>query len=167
LEEDPDEPNWHLALAMALKRKGGRQGSLDDYEVARKLAPDDLALRNAYDSLLASAPGEQAEAAGAHGNAVDAIHKVGHDVSPPSCAYCPDPPYSKKARAAKYSRTCVVQIIVNAVGDVVNVRVVKPLGLGLDENAVNTVHPWKFRPAIREGVPVNVRMLVEISFRLF
>jgi len=95
------------------------------------------------------------------------IHKVGADVSPPSCAYCPDPPYTKKARTAKYSATCVVQIIVNSLGDVVNVRVVKPVGLGLDENGVNTVRTWKFRPAIREGVPVNVRMLVEISFRIY
>jgi len=67
LEEDPDEPYWHLALAMALKQKGDRQGILDDYEVARKLAPDDEALRSAYDSLSASAPGEHAEAAGTRG----------------------------------------------------------------------------------------------------
>jgi len=73
----------------------------------------------------------------------------------------------EQGRAAKYSATCVIQIIVNKLGEVVNVRVVKPVGLGLDENAVNTVRNWKFRPAMREGVPVNVRMLVEISFRLY
>jgi len=59
LEEDPDEPYWHLALAMALKQKGDRQGILDDYEVARKLAPDDEALRRAYDSLLTPPPQNQ------------------------------------------------------------------------------------------------------------
>jgi len=45
--------------------------------------------------------------------------------------------------------------------------VFKPLGLGLDESAVNTVRTWKFHPAIREGVPVAVRMLVETSFRIY
>jgi len=39
----------------------------------------------------------------------------------------------------------------------VDVKVVKPVGLGLDENTADTVRTWKFHPAIREGVPVNVR----------
>ena len=146
LKEDPDEPYWHLALAMALNRKGDRQGILDDYEVARKLAPDDEVLQASYDSLLALATGKQAEAGDAHG---EAIYELGSNVSRPSCAYCPDPPYTKKARGAWYSGTCVVQIVVNQLGDVESVRVVKPLGLGLDENAVNTVRTWKFHPAIR------------------
>jgi tetratricopeptide (TPR) repeat protein len=114
LEEDPDEPYWHLALAMALKRKGDRQGILDDYEVARKLVTDDAALRAAYESPLAPAMDEQAASAGAQGEAIGAIHEVGSGVSAPSCAHCPDPRYAKKARAAKYQATCVVQIIVNA-----------------------------------------------------
>jgi len=42
----------------------------------------------------------------------------------------------------------------------VDVKVVKPVGLGLDENAADTVRTWKFHPAIREGVPVNVSTYV-------
>ena len=152
---------------MALKRKGDRQGILDDYEVASKLARDDAALRSAYDSLWAPAMGEQAASAGAQGEAIGAIHEVGSGVSPLSCAYCPDPPYTEKARRAKYSGTWVVWIVVNHLGEVESVRVFKPLGLGLDESAVNTVRTWKFHPAIREGVPVAVRMLVETSFRIY
>jgi len=165
LKEDPDEPYWHLALAMALNRKGDRQGILDDYEVARKLAPDDEVLQASYDSLLTLATVKQAEAGGDSGEPIN--YKVGSNVSPPSCAYCPDPPYTKKARAAWYSGTCVVQIVVNQLGDVESVRVVKPLGLGLDENAVKVIRTWKFHPAIREGAPVAVRLLVKTSFRLF
>ena len=156
LKEGPDEPYCHLALAMALKRKGDRQGILDDYEVARKLAPDDEALQASYNSLLAPTV-EQAEAGGAPG---EAIYKVGSNVSMPSCAYCPDPPYSKKARTAKFSGTWVAWIVVNQLGDVESVRVFKPLGLGLDENAASTVRAWKFHPAMREGVPVAVRLSV-------
>jgi TonB family protein len=44
---------------------------------------------------------------------------------------------------------------------------VKPLGLGLDEKAIEAVHTWKFKPASRNGSPVAVRMSVEVSFRLF
>ena len=39
----------------------------------------------------------------------------------------------------------------------------KPLGLG-HEKAIETIRTWRFKPAMRNGVPVNVRMLVEVSF---
>ena len=61
----------------------------------------------------------------------------------------------------------VVQIIVDTAGNVRDVRVPKPLGLGLDEKAIETIRTWRFKPALRDGVPVNVRMLVEVSFRIF
>jgi len=61
----------------------------------------------------------------------------------------------------------VLWIVVDAQGNVTDARVVKPLGLGLDEKAVEAVHTWKFKPAIRNGAPVPVRASVEVTFRLF
>ena len=55
----------------------------------------------------------------------------------------------------------------DAAGNVREAKVVKPLGLGLDEKAIETIRTWRFKPAVRNGTPVNVRMLVEVSFRLF
>ena len=50
---------------------------------------------------------------------------------------------------------------------VIEVKEISPrLGHGLDENAIKTVKKWKFEPARREGVPVTVRVMVEVSFRL-
>jgi TonB family protein len=95
------------------------------------------------------------------------LFSVGGGVSAPIPIYSPDPPYSEEARKAKFSGTVVVQIIVDTVGNVRDVKVVKPLGLGLDEKAVETIRTWRFKPAIRNNAPVNVRMLVEVSFRLF
>lgn len=92
---------------------------------------------------------------------------VGGNVSAPIPIYQPDPPYSEEARKAKYQGTVVLSIIVDAQGDVHNVQVVKPLGLGLDEKAVGSVTTWKFKPAMRNGTPVPVQMLVEVTFRLF
>jgi TonB family protein len=61
----------------------------------------------------------------------------------------------------------VLWIIVDVQGNVTDIRVVKPLGLGLDEKAVETVRTWKFKPAMRNSVPVPVRVGVEVTFRLF
>jgi periplasmic protein TonB len=95
------------------------------------------------------------------------LFSVGGGVSAPIPIYSPDPPYSEEARKAKFSGTVVVQIIVDAAGNVRDARVVKPLGLGLDEKATETIRTWRFKPAMRNNAPVNVRMLVEVSFRLF
>jgi len=95
------------------------------------------------------------------------VYSVGGGVSEPVPIYKPDPAYSEEARKAKYQGTVVLWIIVDAAGAVTDCRVVKPLGLGLDEKAVETVRTWKFKPAMRNGTPVPVRVMVEVSFRLF
>ena len=95
-------------------------------------------------------------------------YSVGGNVSAPIPIYKPEPPYSEEARKAKYQGTVVLWIVVDALGNVApEVHVVKPLGLGLDEKAVETVRLWKFKPALRNGAAVPVRVMVEISFRLF
>jgi TonB family protein len=96
------------------------------------------------------------------------VFSVGGNVSAPIPIYKPEPAYSEEARKAKYQGTVVLWIVVDAQGNVANdVRVVKPLGLGLDEKAMETVRTWKFKPAMRNGTPVPVRVIVEVSFRLF
>jgi TonB family protein len=80
--------------------------------------------------------------------------------------YKPDPAYTEEARKAKLQGVVVLWIIVNASGAVTDYEVVKPLGLGLDEKAVEIVKTWKFKPAMIDGSPVPVRILVEVPFRL-
>jgi len=95
------------------------------------------------------------------------VYSVGGNVSAPIPIYKPEPPYSEEARKAKYQGTVVLWIVVDTQGNVTDLRVVKPLGLGLDEKAVETVRTWKFKPAMRNNIPVPVRVGVEVSFRLF
>ena len=94
-------------------------------------------------------------------------YSVGGGVSAPIPIYKPEPPYSEEARKAKYQGTVVILIIVDAHGSVTDARIMKPLGLGLDEKAVETVRTWKFKPGMRNGIPVPVRVMVEVTFRLF
>jgi protein TonB len=95
------------------------------------------------------------------------VYSVGGNVSAPIPIYKPEPPYSEQARKAKYQGTVVLWIVVDAQGAVTDAQVVKPLGMGLDQNAVTTVRTWKFKPAMRNGAPVPVKVMVEVSFRLF
>lgn len=96
----------------------------------------------------------------------DGVFRVGGGVSAPVVLYKVDAEYSEEARKAKYSGTVVLQAVVDATGTARDIRVVRSLGLGLDENAVEAVKKWKFRPGYRNGKPVAVLETIEVTFRL-
>lgn len=94
------------------------------------------------------------------------VYSVGGGVSEPIPTYRPDPPYTEEARKAKLIGTVTLQLVIGADGKVRDARVVKALGMGLDEKAVETVCTWRFKPSDRNGVCVPVRVLVEVGFAL-
>lgn len=104
---------------------------------------------------------------GSGGGTGGGVFSVGGAVSAPTCYYKPEPPYSEQARKAKYQGVVVLSVIVDPQGNLHDVHVVKPLGLGLDESAEKTVKTWKCKPALRNGSPVSVRVMIEVTFRLF
>jgi TonB family protein len=60
----------------------------------------------------------------------------------------------------------VLSVIIDATGKPTNLKVVRPLGLGLDEKAIDAVRKWRFRPGTKEGKPVAVFATIEVNFRL-
>ena len=74
------------------------------------------------------------------------VYKIGGGVSPPTVIFKQDPEYSEEARKAKFQGTCIVQIIVGVDGRPRDIKVVRTLGLGLDEKAVEAISKYKFEP---------------------
>jgi TonB family protein len=88
-------------------------------------------------------------------------------VTAPSCADCPAPDYTSKARDVKYQGVVLLDVVVNPDGRAGQITVVKGPGLGLEENAIKAVKKWKFKPAIGpDGNPVAVLVPIEITFRM-
>lgn len=88
-------------------------------------------------------------------------------VGQPACIYCPNPDYSDEARKAKYQGSVLLDVIVTADGRVVDPRVLKGPGLGLEEKAISAVKNWRMRPATGpNGRPVACRVNIEVVFRL-
>ena len=71
---------------------------------------------------------------------------------------CPLPP--APARKARQS------IVVNQSGRATDIKVVRSLGDGLDEKAIEAVQKWLFKPGLVKGIPVAVRAEVKVSFTL-
>ena len=95
------------------------------------------------------------------------VFRVGGGVSPPKTLYDPEPEYSEEARKAKYQGVCVLYVEVGADGRPRNIRVVRTLGLGLDEKAMEAVKTWKFEPGMKDGKPVAVAVNIEVTFHLY
>jgi protein TonB len=92
---------------------------------------------------------------------------VGGGVSAPQLIYSVDPEFSDEARRAKYQGVCVVQIVVDAQGNVQRARPLRPLGMGLDEKAIEAVKQYRFKPAMLNGKAVPVEVNVEVNFRIY
>jgi TonB family protein len=85
----------------------------------------------------------------------------------PIPVYTPEPEFSEKARRAKYQGTVVLSIVVDRKGNISRVSLLRALGMGLDQNAMEGVTRWRFDPATRNGQPVAVKMNIEVSFNLY
>jgi periplasmic protein TonB len=95
------------------------------------------------------------------------LYHVGGGVSAPQLIFAPDPEFSDEARRAKYQGVCVVSLVVDAQGNPQRVQVVRHLGMGLDEKAVEAVKQYKFKPATLQGKPVPVEVNIEVNFRIY
>jgi len=94
------------------------------------------------------------------------VFRVGGGVSPPTVISRVEPQYSEEARKARYQGTVVLEAIVRRDGTVDIQRIVRSLGFGLDENAIQALKQWRFRPGTRNGIPVDVSLNIEVNFNL-
>jgi protein TonB len=104
--------------------------------------------------------------AGTGGNYGGGVFKVGGGVSQPQVLFAPDPTFTEEARQAKVAGKVVVYLQVNPEGRPMHVKVLRGLGMGLDEKAVEAVRQYKFKPATKDGHPVTVEMNVEVNFQI-
>jgi TonB family protein len=88
-------------------------------------------------------------------------------VTNPIAIVSPDAEFSDEARRNKYEGICMISIIVDSRGYPQNPRVVRSLGMGLDEKALEAVQKFRFKPAMKDGKPVSAMISVEVNFRLY
>ncbi|MEO7144677.1 MAG: energy transducer TonB, partial [Bryobacteraceae bacterium] len=86
--------------------------------------------------------------------------------SAPKLLFMVEPEYSEEARKSRYQGTVTLRLVVDSAGHPRDVQVVRGIGLGLDERAVEAVGRWRFLPAHRDGKPVPAPAIVEVTFHL-
>ena len=98
--------------------------------------------------------------------ATDEAVAITEGITPPRLSEVASPDYTAEAKKKKIEGTVTLMIVVDKKGDVVDAKVVKGLGYGLDENAIIAVKEWKYKPAEKDDQPITVKMEVTVDFYL-
>jgi len=104
---------------------------------------------------------------GSDANMGGGAYRPGGGVTAPRAIYQPEPEYSDEARKAKFQGSVLLWLVVGPDGRPRDVRLVRSVGMGLDEKALETVRTWRFEPGCKDGVPVAVQVHVEVIFHLY
>ena len=95
------------------------------------------------------------------------VMTVGGGVTAPVVIHRVVPEFTDQARRVKFQGEASIGLIVDAQGNPEDVHVVHPLGMGLDQKAVEAVRQYKFKPAMFQGHPVPVQLVIEVDFHMF
>jgi len=87
-------------------------------------------------------------------------------VTPPEVLYYTDPFYTRTAREKKIEGTVTIEGAFDVKGCMKVIRIVKTIGFGLDENALDALRSWRFSPATRNGEHVDAIAEIDIDFSL-
>lgn len=92
-------------------------------------------------------------------------YRSGTAVSVPAILSKFEPEYSEEARKANIAGVVLLYFVIGPDGKPSSIRVMKGLGYGLDQKAVDALKKWKFDPGRKDGRPVSVAATVEMNFR--
>jgi TonB family protein len=79
----------------------------------------------------------------------------------------PEPQYTEEARRNAITGSVVLRVVFSRTGAVTNIHAIQALPFGLTERAIAAARLIRFRPATKDGRPVNVHMQLEYNFNLY
>ncbi len=100
------------------------------------------------------------------GGSGDSPVRVGGNVKAPTIVTRVEPEYTEIARKARIAGIVIIEAVIDKQGNVTEARILKPLPMGLDQQALAAIRQWKFRPGMLNGQPVAVYYNLTVNFRL-
>jgi TonB family protein len=85
---------------------------------------------------------------------------------PAEITFKPRPVYTEEGRHLKIEGEVLIEAVFTTTGEIHILRVVQGLGHGLDESAVHAAQQIQFKPALKNGQPVDFQAVLHIVFQL-
>jgi protein TonB len=98
--------------------------------------------------------------------AQDVVYQPGNGVRDPVLTHEVKPVYTDAAKQRKVQGIVEMSAVVLGDGTVGDTRVTRSLDPDLDSEAIKAAKQWRFEPGTKDGVPVNVRVNIEMTFTL-
>jgi protein TonB len=100
------------------------------------------------------------------GGTGDTPQRVGGNVKAPVIIRQVQPEYTEVARKARVKGIVIIEAVIDRNGNVTEARILKPLPMGLDQQALSAIRQWKFKPGTLNGQPVPVYYNLTVNFQL-
>jgi protein TonB len=94
------------------------------------------------------------------------VNRIGSGVTAPIPLNSVEAHYTKEARKARIQGNCYVSVVIDANGMPQNPKVIRSLDPGLDQNALDAVSKYRFKPAMKDGHPVPVMLTIQVSYKI-
>jgi hypothetical protein len=92
--------------------------------------------------------------------------RVRDGIESPKPIHIPNPTFTDPGRAIKFNGQLLTAIIISENGNIDDVIILKPVGLGIDETAVEKIRTWRFKPALKDGKPVRALAFIETGYAI-
>ena len=101
---------------------------------------------------------------GSGGGTGGGVYRVGGAVSAPRLLEEVRPTYTSDALSNKIQGTVLLEVVVTRAGAASQIRVIRSLDAGLDQQAVAAVAQWRFEPGRLGATPVDVLVRIDVGF---
>ena len=134
-------------------------------ELVQKAAPEFAAIQNKYDPQITTALQQYVAFLQTRKQDDAPILAASKEIRP-KVLYQEKASYTEAARRNRVQGIVLLNMIFGADGRISNIRVVRTLPDGLEDEAIKAAREIVFLPALKDGQPVSVRLSVEYSFNL-
>jgi periplasmic protein TonB len=159
------EPKIHIEPTIEVQQDVKMASSIPQIGVANSPIVG-MSLGNGSGTGLGSGNGSGL-GPGSGGNTGGGPKRIGGGISSPIPIYTVEPEFSEEARKAKVAGNVLVNLWVGTDGLPSHVHVIRGVGMGLDEKAIEAVRQYRFKPAMENGKPVLVELNIEVNFQIF
>jgi TonB family protein len=89
---------------------------------------------------------------------------TGDEVVPAFPDVYPDPPISRADLPSGVQGDVIVEVTIDPQGNVVETKLLKGIGYGIEEKVLDVLQRWHFHPAMRDGVTIASQHIVHFHY---
>ena len=100
----------------------------------------------------------------AYGARIPGAPLTGHEITPALPQVFPDPAISRADLPTGVQGDVVVEVTIDERGNVVELKLIRGIGYGIEERVLATLRQWRFRPASKDGVTIASQHIVTFHY---